>query len=109
MSLKNLIFGLLVLMAISLVVSISMPSRTRNSKLPCRTQLSMLNRAIEDWAKKTGATNGTSVSLQTFKANYPERFMNQITGCPDGGQYTLIVGRLPTCSIGARDHICPPN
>jgi len=76
----------------------------------CYNYLREIDVAKNEWALKTGKTNGTVATeddIRTYarldsKGNFPR--------CPDGGVYTIgKVGENPTCSLGKTNplHVLP--
>ena len=100
--------GAIVLVAAAILLPDFIRTRSHQAQNSCRNQLSLLNVILVDWAKKTGATNGTTVSIGELRAFAPKDF-NVIGGCPESGSYLLLVGELPRCSIGGSDHTCPAS
>ena len=71
----------------------------------CPNQLALMDTVCKQWTIDTGATNGTVITMQdleTFLANVREH--QAVTGCPEGGKYTLVAGQTPVCSIGGPGH-----
>jgi hypothetical protein len=97
-----LIFALLAVIAIPCIV----PARNYRAQLSCRNQLLMLNDAVCQWAITAKAANGTLVTVQDITSSLPKSSGGTMK-CPDGGQYNLIVGQLPQCSLGGALHTCP--
>jgi hypothetical protein len=106
---RALIFGILLLAAIAISLPGLIPAQNYKARNSCANQLRLLDAEIKEWAKQTGATNGTQVSLRVLE-KWDQRLHPFVDpeGCPNGGTYTLIVGQPPKCSKGSQDHTYRP-
>jgi hypothetical protein len=74
------------------------------AKTVCINNTRRIEGAKEEWAQRSGATNGTEVTWN----NITLYFTNGFPKCPEGGTYSLgKVGEPVLCSIP--DHRLPPQ
>jgi hypothetical protein len=102
---RALVLGMLLLAAIAISLPGLIPPQNYKARNACINQLNCLDADVKEWAKQTGASNGTQVSLRVLEKWDPRLhpFVDP-DGCPSGGTYTLIVGQPPKCSIGGPGH-----
>lgn len=111
-AMKRLFVILGIVIAVSVVVSMLLPSGqvAKPTISRCVENLQSLEQAKRTWAKghqKALTHIPTWKDLEEYLAPYTNRpgWTNGMPVCPKGGTYKLgAVGELPTCSIGGPGH-----